>query len=178
MENDRQTVFAKRLEDFSPVPWELIPDFGLYMDQVITFVERQCKPLYREGERVFSPAMVNNYVKFGLVDRPVDKKYGREQLAQLLMICVLKQAASADGMKLLLKPPEGVTLQAHYTHFCQLEKQLFSALGEALPYPSPLSCAVHGASYLFLCNALLYRQPETAAKPVSSSASPGAPKEG
>lgn len=174
---DRQTLFAKRLEDFSPVPWDLIPDFGLYMDQVITFVERQCKPLYREGERVFSPAMVNNYVKFGLVDRPVDKKYGREQLAQLLMICILKQAASADGMKLLLKPPEGVTLQAHYAHFCQMEKQFFSALGEALPYPSPLSCAVQGAAYLFLCNALLYRQPETAAKQASSAVADAAKEE-
>ena len=111
---DRQTQFAARLDSFSPIQWELIPDFGLYMDQVITFVERQCQNLFREGERVFTPAMVNNYVKFGLVNRPLDKKYGREQLAQLMMICVLKQSASADGMKALLTPPEGVSLQAVY----------------------------------------------------------------
>lgn len=162
---DRQALFASRLESFSPVPWELIPDFGLYMDQVVTFVERQCKNLFMEGERVFTPAMVNNYVKFGLVNRPIDKKYGREQLAQLLMICVLKQAASADGMKVLLSPPDGVSLQAHYETFCQTEKAIFTALGEALPFPSPMTCAVQGAAYLFLCNALLAKLPEAAPKP-------------
>ena len=157
---DRQALFAARLESFSPVSWNLIPDFGLYMDQVITFVERQCKNLFMEGERVFTPAMVNNYVKFGLVSRPVDKKYGREQLAQLLMICVLKQAVSTDGLKALLKPLDGSSLQAQYERFCQTEKEIFSALGEALPYPSPMTCAVQGSAYLFLCNALLAKRPE------------------
>jgi hypothetical protein len=162
---DRQGAFAARLDSFSPVSWELIPDFGLYMDQVVTFVEKQCRNLFLEGERVFTPAMVNNYVKFGLVDRPNGKKYGREQLAQLMMICVLKQAASTDGMKALLKPPEGVTLQAHYESFCHTERAVFAALGEALPLPSPMTCAVQGAAYLFLCNALLFRQPEPSPDP-------------
>lgn len=162
---DRQALFASRLDAFAPTPWELIPDFGLYMDQVVTFVERQCKSLFMEGERVFTPAMVNNYVKFGLVDRPVDKKYGRDHLAQMLMICVLKQAASADGMKAMLKPPEGISLQAHYENFCRLEKEIFTALGEALPFPSPMACAVRGAAYLFLCNALLAKRPEPAPDP-------------
>jgi len=157
---DRQALFASRLESFSPVAWEQIPDFGLYMDQVITFVESRCKSLFMEGERVFTPAMVNNYVKFGLVDRPNGKKYGRDQLAQLMMICVLKQATSADGMKALLKPPEGISLQAHYEAFCNTEKTVFTALGEALPLPSPMNCAVQGAAYLFLCNALLAKLPE------------------
>jgi hypothetical protein len=152
---DRQSLFAKRLGAFTPAPWALIPDFGLYMDQVVTFVERQCKTLFMEGERVFTPAMVNNYVKFGLVSRPIDKKYGREQLAQLMMICVLKQATSTDGMKALLTPPEGISMQAHYEAFCQTEKLVFESLCIALPYPTAMTCAVQGAAYLFLCNALL-----------------------
>jgi hypothetical protein len=162
---DRQGAFAARLDSFSPVSWELIPDFGLYMDQVVTFVEKQCRNLFLEGERVFTPAMVNNYVKFGLVNRPNGKKYGREQLAQLMMICVLKQAASTDGMKALLRPPEGATLQTHYENFCKTERDVFAALGDALPLPSPMTCAVQGAAYLFLCNALLFRQPEPSPDP-------------
>lgn len=173
---DRQALFASRLDTFSPIPWELIPDFGLYMDQVITFVERQCKNLFMEGERVFTPAMVNNYVKFGLVNRPIDKKYGQEQLAQLLMICVLKQAVSTDGMKALLKPPDGTSLQSQYESFCQTEKEIFSALGEALPYPSPMVCAVQGSAYLFLCNALLAKKPELSVKPEPKPDAKAAPK--
>ena len=162
---DRQQLFADRLETFAPVPWEQIPDFGLYMDQVVTFIEKQCRTLFVDGERVFTPAMVNNYVKFGLVGRPNGKKYGREQLAQLLMICVLKQAASADGLKALLKPADGQTLKEHYELFCQTETETFATLGNVLPLPSPMICAMRGAAYQFLCNALLVKPPQPAPEP-------------
>ena len=150
---------------FSPPTWDALPDLGLYMDQVITYLDQKCRPLYPDAAPFITPAMVNNYVKFGLVSRPVDKKYGREQLAQLMMICVLKQSASADGMKALLTPPEGVPMQAHYEAFCQTEELVFESLCSALPYPNAMTCAVQGAAYLFLCNALLARLPEPKAEP-------------
>lgn len=158
-----QSAFAARLSAYTPIAWELIPDLGLYMDQVITFIERQCKSLYVEGERIFTPAMVNNYVKMGLVSRPAGKKYGRAQLAQLLMICVLKQAASAEGMKLLLTPLQGEDIQSLYVHFCQLQADIFSALASELPLPSPMACAVRNAAYRFLCNAILTAPAQTQA---------------
>lgn len=90
---------------FQAVTWEQLPDLGLYMDQVITYVEQRCRPLYPQ-EKILTPAMVNNYVKSGLVIRPESKKYGRPQLAQLIMICTLKQALSQEEMKKLLVPAE------------------------------------------------------------------------
>ncbi len=161
---DYQQRFATRLERFHPVAWEQIPDLGLYMDQVITFLERQYQSLFTEGERIFTPSMVNNYVKFGLVDRPVGKKYGREQLAQLLMICTLKQAASADGMRLLMKRGEGMGVQEQYEHFCRAQTEAFQALSASLPMASPVACAIQGAAYRFLCNAILIQEPEKPAK--------------
>lgn len=160
MDETQYAAFAKTLGAYQPVRWELIPDLGLYMDQVVTFLERQCKGLYQEGERIFTPAMVNNYVKMGLVDRPIGKKYSREQLAQLLMICVLKQAASAEGMKLLLKPDEGQSLKALYDHFCAMQTQLFSQLAGESPLPSPMACAVSCAAFRFLLSGAL--KPEAA----------------
>jgi len=150
-----QTDFGRRLAACKPIPWERIPDFGLYMDQVITYIDRQYHELYEESERLFTPAMVNNYVKMGLVSRPVGKKYGRDQLAQLLMICVLKQAASAEGMKRLLTPLPGQTVEALYAHFCEQQSQVFEALAGELPLPSPLTCVVRGAACRLLCNAVL-----------------------
>jgi hypothetical protein len=173
---DRQALFASRLQSFSPIPWDLIPDFGLYMDQVVTFVERQCKSLFSDGERVFTAAMVNNYVKFGLVNRPDGKKYGREQLAQLLMICVLKQAVSSDGMKALVKPTEGIMLREQYEQFCHTEKEAFSSLSAALPLPSVMVCAVQGAAYQFLCNAVLSKPPQPAPEPRHAPKPVEAPK--
>ncbi|MDD3334081.1 MAG: DUF1836 domain-containing protein [Eubacteriales bacterium] len=151
----QNTDFLKTLSAYHPVTWEQIPDLGLYMDQVVTFLERQCQPLYGKGERVFTPAMVNNYVKLGLVARPVGKKYGREQLAQLLMICIFKQAASADGMKKLLTLEDGQTIEALYTHFCTMQAQVLEEMWKENELPSTMICAIHCAAYRFLCNAIL-----------------------
>lgn len=171
---EKQLQFAARLKGYKPVPWELIPDLGLYMDQVITFVERQCRELFMAGDRIFTPSMVNNYVKIGLVDRPLAKKYGREQLAQLLMICVLKYSISTENMKTLVQPQDGASMQAHYEDFCQTQRSVFASLSDALPQPL-MDCAMRGAAYLLLCNTLLTPAPpakpeppaakDTAAKP-------------
>jgi hypothetical protein len=165
---DRQQQFTERLKAFQPTPWDLIPDLGLYMDQVITFVERQCKELFMDGDRIFTPSMLNNYVKIGLVDRPVAKKYAREQLAQLLMLCVLKQSISSENMKTLMQPPEGIPMRAHYEGFCQTEQAVFSALGDTQPLPL-MACAVQGAAYQLLCNTLLH-----SAKPAKGKLEPAA----
>ncbi|MEG0742340.1 MAG: DUF1836 domain-containing protein [Clostridia bacterium] len=161
MQHKPQAAFAARLAEYAPLPWEQIPDLGLYMDQVLTFIERQCRTLYAPGERVFTPAMVNNYVKQGLVSRPDGKKYGREQLAQLLMICVLKQATSGEGMKRLLTPGAGEAVQALYSHFCATQTAVFHTLAEELPLPSAMTCAVRNAAYHLLCNELLTMPEQT-----------------
>ena len=73
-----------------PLPeWESLPDFGLYMDQLLIFTER-----YLPGG--LTAGMVNSYVKNGLVKRPVGKKYDKESLAQILMTGILK-AVVADA---------------------------------------------------------------------------------
>lgn len=164
---DRQREFTARLQAFQPAAWEQIPDLGLYMDQVITFIQRSCRELFMDGDRIFTPSMVNNYVKIGLVDRPVAKKYGREQLAQLLMICILKQSISAENMKTLVQPPDGTPMQAHYESFCQTEQAVFAALGDFKPQPLMI-CAVQGAAYQLLCNTLLRSDKETGKTPAPS----------
>ena len=88
--------------------WELLPDIGLYMDQVITLMDRTFSPALPKGE--MTKSMVNNYVKVGMIPRPVGKKYDREHLAMLLMICVFKPAAGlsvragrSDGVRSILR---------------------------------------------------------------------------
>jgi hypothetical protein len=92
---------GKREEEHAvrePLPaWESLPDFGLYMDQLLTFTER-CFP----GE--VTAGMINSYVKARLVERPQGKKYSRTALAQLLMVCCLKQATPLESLRALRKP--------------------------------------------------------------------------
>lgn len=80
--------------------WEMLPDIGLYMDQVITLMERTFGTALPKGE--ITKSMVNNYVKVGLVPRPTGKKYDRAHLARLMMICVLKQALSMESISRML----------------------------------------------------------------------------
>ncbi len=80
--------------------WDALPDFGLYMDQVIVLMERALEGVLPKGE--LTKSMVNNYVKVGLIPRPVGKKYEREHLAMLLMVCILKQALSMEEIAALL----------------------------------------------------------------------------
>lgn len=113
------TDLQERLRDQRPVDWEQLPDFSLYMDQVLSYMERQV--LRYDGDDGLTAAMVNNYTKAGLLPRADGKKYGREHLAYLTVICVLKQVLSARDMNLLLDQElkDSGSVEAGYQAFCR-----------------------------------------------------------
>ena len=61
--------------------WEELPDIELYMDQVITLIERYLAPLLEEADeennKIITSAMINNYVKLGIMPKPIKKRYER-----------------------------------------------------------------------------------------------------
>ena len=86
--------WAKSFREFKANEWDTLPDIDLYMDQVIGYLNRQLKNQGkddREEGQILTPSMINNYVKSGLVTHPDRKKYVREHLAQLYMLCSMKQ---------------------------------------------------------------------------------------
>ena len=95
------TELRQRLRTQRPVPWEQLPDFALYMDQVLSYMDRQV--IRFDEDDGLTSAMVNNYTKSGLVPRAAGKKYNREHLAYLTAICVLKRVMSTRDMDLLIK---------------------------------------------------------------------------
>ncbi len=95
--------------------WEALPDFGLYMDQVIVLIERAFDGVLPRGE--ITKSMVNNYVKVRLIPRPAGKKYEREHLAMLLMICILKQALTMEEISEILSMLCEAGVEAGYTLF-------------------------------------------------------------
>lgn len=128
--------------------WAEIPDLGLYMDQVITFTQRTYQPLYGEdAAKLLTSSMVNNYVKSGLIARPQGKKYGREQLAAILMIVQLKGVLSLDTIRLLLTGD----MEKCYSGFC--EKQL-QAL-RSFHITDPMQAAVESAMSALVCQSCL-----------------------
>ena len=95
----------EQLRSQRPVPWDQLPDFALYMDQVLSYMDRQV--IRFDEDDGLTAAMVNNYTKNGLLPRAVGKKYNREHLAYLTAICVLKRVMSARDIDLLFQEELG-----------------------------------------------------------------------
>ena len=111
----------------SMTEWERLPDIGLYMDQVLTLVERQLAVYRRDqSDRIVTAAMVNNYIKDGLVPRAESKKYSPAHLALLLMIGTLKQVLSIPDIKRMVSPcQDAQSAEQLYTHFLALQQDAF-----------------------------------------------------
>lgn len=160
MESNFRMVL-ENINQYRPVPWAMIPDLGLYMDQVITFISRMYEPLYGAAmESYLSAPMINNYVKSKLIPRPVGKKYSREQIALLAMIVVLKQVATMEDIRTMLAPENGTTVEALYTNFCARHQRAIAALlapddcGDCA-LPPAMDFAIASSGYRAGCEAML-----------------------
>lgn len=102
--------------------WEELPDFGLYMDQLVTYVSRTFPGI--SGRLDLTSSMINNYVKAGLIEKPAGKKYSRTALAQLLMISLMKVATPLDIMKKLLHPEDETEPEEMYRSFILTQRRV------------------------------------------------------
>ena len=95
--------WLEELDDFEFPDYEKFPDIELYMDQVITFLQRELRVLQTSSlDNVITSSMVNNYVKGKVVSAPIAKKYNREHLALINETCSLKQVLSIAEIKQIL----------------------------------------------------------------------------
>lgn len=91
--------YFSMLAQKAPVEWEQLPDIGLYMDQVITYLERQLDLFMMAGsENLITPSMINNYAKSKIVPRTEGKKYSKEHIALLVSVFTLKRVLSVQDM--------------------------------------------------------------------------------
>jgi hypothetical protein len=151
----------RRMAGYEPAAWALIPDLGLYMDQVITYIEQQLEPLYGEAaQSLLTPSMINNYVKTGLLDRPQGKKYYRSHLALLMMIVTLKPVASMDDIARLTARKESQTVEQLYGQFRRMQEQVFRSISID-PEAGPLLYAVTATAYHLVTESCLQNASES-----------------
>ena len=119
------------IDSWEPVKWEGLPDIDLYMDQVVTYLRRQLALFQDDSEAsLVTRSIINNYVKDGIVPRPVNKRYAREQLSALMMACVLKRVLPMQQVKQLLRPGD----QESYAAFSLGLKKALNREAEALEH--------------------------------------------
>jgi hypothetical protein len=124
-----------QIMDYHIPRWEELPDFDIYMDQLVTLVDRYLSPLKHQEDAIITSSMVNNYVKLKLIPKPNKKRYGRVHLAYLLAITPLKEVLSISEVK------EGIEYQAQmsglkqaFNLFCeQLEEALHTMMKQIQP---------------------------------------------
>lgn len=121
--------YEEQLAKVKLVHWEELPDIELYVDQVVRVVN---EPLNGLGLPPVTRSMVNNYVKHGMVIAPVKKRYGRHQIATIMVISLLKNLFPLSSIQ------EGInqlTLNSYpkvvYDYFVDLVNAKFA--GQPLP---------------------------------------------
>lgn len=99
--------------------YEELPTLELYKDQLVELTNEYLAP-FCLGEKALTDTMVNNYVKLKVIAPPVKKRYRREQLAQVMLTCLLKQVLSIAQVRYLLdQENQDGSIQAGYNYACE-----------------------------------------------------------
>ena len=103
--NDLLNSILDSLSRIDHAKLEALPDINLYMDQVITFMEKELYPTKRhEEDPILTKTMVNNYVKNNLLPPPEKKKYSKEHVLTLIFIYYFKSILSISDIQSILNP--------------------------------------------------------------------------
>lgn len=97
----------KFITDYHLPEWETIPDFGLYMDQVIVLLEQYLSFIPSPAgtkEHFVTSSTINNYVRLKNMPAPVKRKYHRVHIAYLIMILTMKQSLSISDVQKVIPP--------------------------------------------------------------------------
>ncbi|MEL7650131.1 MAG: DUF1836 domain-containing protein [Sedimentibacter sp.] len=100
--------------------WQELPKFPIYCDQLLQIVKDELSFMKLDNDNLITKSMVNNYVKWGMIPKPVKKKYERLHTVQMIVITILKQILPISEIK------NGIQLQSSlygsegaYDAFCE-----------------------------------------------------------
>ena len=123
--NEKLTTLGawnKELSEYKIPKWEDLPEIDLYMDQVVSIIEK-CLGIYSgiSVNKTITPSIINNYVKLGIIPPPVKKKYSRTHIAYLIIICILKQVLPIASIQALIILQEQIyPINQIFNQFCDI----------------------------------------------------------
>lgn len=131
----------KEIIEYHCPRWDELPDIELYMDQVLSVLERKLKIFAEPEEKIITSTMINNYVKQKVIKPPLNKRYDRYHLAYFYVICVLKRIFSVSEICVgIAKLHQTYRTAQGYDIFCdELEfalRTVFSRESDNRPVPA------------------------------------------
>lgn len=158
--------WEKYLDRFNLPDWEMIPDFGLYMEQVIQLLKQYIDymPPELKEEQVVTASAINNYVRTDVMPGPCKKKYYRIHIAYLIIICTLKQSLSIAMIQKII--PMGLTeervreiyeqyAETHRASSSFFVRQVRTLAAELLSHDDVSEFSVHKTSELIATSAII-----------------------
>jgi hypothetical protein len=142
--NDLKDFLAQlqeKLKSIDYVKTEDIPNIGLYMDQVTTFMDEQLEACKRyDDDKILTKTMINNYAKNRLLPAPDKKKYSKEHVLILIFIYYFKGFLSITDIQSLLNPlakkyfknQDGLNIESLYREVFSMEKGQMAHMKEDL----------------------------------------------
>ncbi|HEM5997743.1 TPA: DUF1836 domain-containing protein [Streptococcus suis] len=98
--------------------WHELPDLDLYLDQVLLYVNQTTNSSELLEQKSLTASMINNYVKHKQIEKPIKKKYQKQQVARLVALTILKNVFSiqeiSQTLNLLLQTDSSETLYNHF----------------------------------------------------------------
>lgn len=161
---DKLKEFKEKMATARPEDWKDIPDIDLYMDQVISYMQRQHLGLDLDGEETLTSAMINNYIKNGLLPRAKGKRYDREHIGYLTAICLLKQVLTVNETGILLnKEMQSKEIEEFYAGYKRLIGDVYESVSESIDCEAgeealvqqALKMAVSGYAQILACKKIL-----------------------
>ena len=117
MKIETKRALSDSIREFRLPRYAEIPNVGLYLEQATKYVCEYLAPL---GEYSLTPSMISNYVKKGLIESPVKKRYSRDQIAYLFFIAVAKNVLSLDALHGFIQlQQQTYGLKKAYDYFCE-----------------------------------------------------------
>lgn len=119
-------ISAESARDYHCPRWDELPAVPLYMDQVVIVVKNALSLFGDENDAIVTPAMINNYVKQRLIEPAQKKKYGRHQIARLVVVNFFKKVFSMQEILAVINTTaDTYGIEIAYNMFCEeLEKYL------------------------------------------------------
>ena len=101
--NKLKYIKEKKIANFHIPRWKELPNIDIYSDQLVTYIEKYLNPYIGSSDSpVITKTMINNYVKQQLLHSPIKKKYRKDHVALLFVICILKQVYSISDISKLI----------------------------------------------------------------------------
>lgn len=129
MEIKYEEQMVELISKFHLPTYHEIPDVGLYLEQCVKFINDYLGII---PNLEITSSMVSNYVKKGLVARPIKKCYYRDQIAYLLFISMAKSVMSMENIALMISLQQASNYEAEVAYdYCreQLDEMIQYVFG-------------------------------------------------